>query len=148
MHGLHLTADLTNCLCDPALETDAAVLSEHCLQLVARCGLRAVAHVTHSFGPTLHGPGGVTATILLAESHLCVHTWPEFHSVTLDVYVCNHGTDQSAKAHRLMDGLLHLFRPATVERNAMVRGMRTPDTPRNSTPTPTLAHRSMFHEPG
>jgi S-adenosylmethionine decarboxylase len=60
-------------------------LSEHCLQAVAACGLQAVAQLFHTFPDTHHGPGGVTATVLLAESHLCLHTWPEQHAVTLDV---------------------------------------------------------------
>ena len=34
-------------------------------------------------------PQGVTGTVLLAESHLAIHTWPEQGFVTIDVYVCN-----------------------------------------------------------
>ena len=65
----------------------------------------------------------MTATVLLAESHLCVHTWPEQRGVTLDVYVCNFGADHSAKAHALMDALAcALFAPRQVERHALQRG--------------------------
>jgi S-adenosylmethionine decarboxylase len=64
----------------------------------------------------------VTAAVLLAESHLCVHTWPEQNAVTLDVYVCNFGADHSAKAQALMDALLALFDPADVQRHALQRG--------------------------
>ena len=64
----------------------------------------------------------MTATVLLAESHLCVHTWPEQRAVTLDVYVCNFGADHSAKAHVLMDALLALFQPTAVDRHALQRG--------------------------
>jgi spermidine synthase len=42
---------------------------------------------------------GVTGTVLLAESHLAIHTWPETGSVTIDVYVCNFSADNSGKAH-------------------------------------------------
>jgi S-adenosylmethionine decarboxylase len=75
-----------------------------------------VGQLFHTFPATAHGPGGVTATVLLAESHLCVHTWPEQRAVTLDVYVCNFGADHSAKARALMDALLALFEATTVER--------------------------------
>ena len=60
--------------------------------------------------------------MLLAESHLCVHTWPELGAVTLDVYVCNFGGDHSAKAERLMAALLALFEPAAVQRHTLQRG--------------------------
>jgi S-adenosylmethionine decarboxylase len=65
---------------------------------------------------------GVTATVLLAESHLCIHTWPELQAVTLDVYVCNFGGNHSAKAYALMDALLAAFKPETTDRHALQRG--------------------------
>jgi S-adenosylmethionine decarboxylase len=43
-------------------------------------------------------------------------------AVTLDVYVCNFGADHSGRAHALMDALLALFEPDTVERHALQRG--------------------------
>ncbi|MDO9167031.1 MAG: S-adenosylmethionine decarboxylase [Rhodoferax sp.] len=122
MQGLHLTADLHQCRCDPRWLTDADLLGERCLQAVAAAELQAVAHVLHAFPATEHGPGGVTATVLLAESHLCVHTWPEQLAVTLDVYVCNFGGDHSAKAHTLMAALTALFEPGHVERHSLLRG--------------------------
>ncbi len=76
----------------------------------------------HAFPATALGPSGVTATVLLAESHLCVHTWPEQSAVTLDVYVCNFGADHSAKAQALMDALISLFAPAQIQRHELNRG--------------------------
>ena len=125
MQGLHLTADLTDCQCDAAWLQDAARLSAGCVQAVQGACLQAVAQLAHTFPATTEGPGGVTATILLAESHLCVHTWPEQRGVTLDVYVCNFGGDHSAKAHALMDALLALFQPRNVVRNMLHRGRAT-----------------------
>jgi S-adenosylmethionine decarboxylase len=122
MQGLHLTADLHQCRCAPHWLTDAPTLGQRCLSAVNTAGLQAVAHVFHPFPATTHGPGGVTATVLLAESHLCVHTWPEQMAVTLDVYVCNFGGDHSAKAHALLAALIDLFDPAHAEHNALLRG--------------------------
>jgi S-adenosylmethionine decarboxylase len=122
MQGLHLTADLTDCQCDNAWLTDAARLGAACLQAVQTAGLQGVAQLFHTFPSTAQGPGGVTATVLLAESHLCVHTWPEQRGVTLDVYVCNFGGDHSAKAHALMDALLALFQAQQAARNTLQRG--------------------------
>ena len=122
MQGLHLTADLSGCRCAGHWLTDAARLMTHCLTAVNASGLQAVNHLAHTFPASSHGPGGVTATVLLAESHLCIHTWPETHGVTVDVYVCNFGADHSAKAHALMDALVAHFVPAQVDRQALQRG--------------------------
>lgn len=126
MQGLHLTADLHGCRCAPHWLLDADALGAACLDAVRAAGLQAVGQLFHSFPATRHGPGGVTATVLLAESHLCLHTWPERQAVTLDVYVCNFGGDHSARAHALMDALLALFDPAGVQRHALQRGETAP----------------------
>ncbi len=128
MQGLHLTADLYGCRCAPQWLHDSAALGRACAEAVRAAGLLPVGQLLHNFPATAHGPGGVTATILLAESHLCVHTWPEQSTVTLDVYVCNFGADNTTKAHALMDTLLSLFAPAQAQQNALVRGIR-PSTP-------------------
>ena len=122
MQGLHLTADLYNCACYITWLTNATLLGERCVQLVQTAGLQAVGQLFHAFPATALGPSGVTATVLLAESHLCVHTWPEQKAVTLDVYVCNFGGDHSAKAQALMDALISLFDPEQIQRHELNRG--------------------------
>ncbi|MDZ7921347.1 adenosylmethionine decarboxylase [Rhodoferax sp.] len=122
MQGLHLTADLHGCRCAMEWLTEADPLAEYCVRAVHAAGLQAVARVVHSFPATEQGPGGVTATVLLAESHLCVHTWPEQRAVTLDVYVCNLGGDHSAKAHALLAALLELFDATQVQQHQLLRG--------------------------
>lgn len=122
MQGLHLTADLHGCRCAPHWLTDATQLLQRCKEEVQRSGLQAVAELAHTFPGTPAGPGGITATVLLAESHLCVHTWPEQQAVTLDVYVCNFGTECSDKAHMLMAALQLLFDPTEVQNAQLHRG--------------------------
>ena len=119
MHGLHLTADLRGC--DPALSvmTDTAALRASCLASVASAGLTPVGELFHRFGD---GGQGVTGVVLLAESHLAVHTWPELGAVTLDVYVCNFGADNSARAEGLLAALEAAFAPSLVERHRVQRG--------------------------
>jgi S-adenosylmethionine decarboxylase len=123
MQGLHLTADLHNCRCDASLLVDAPVLLQLCLDAVKASGLQAVSHLIHEFPPVAGVKSGVTATILLSESHLCIHTWPELQAVTLDVYVCNFGGDHSAKAHKLMNALLSVFKPESADRHELQRGI-------------------------
>ena len=123
MQGLHLTADLSGCAPGAALMTDPLALRALCTDAVAAAGLGAVAELFHRFAPAPDGQAsGITGVVLLAESHLAVHTWPELGAVTLDVYVCNFGGDNSAKAHELMRLLLVAFAPHQVQQQAMRRG--------------------------
>ena len=132
MQGLHLTADLHGCDPAQAAMTDSGALRRLCLDSVRACGLAPVGELFHRFAPAVAAadqPAGITGVVLLAESHLAVHTWPELGAVTLDVYVCNFGADNSARAHALLDALLAAFAPARVERHALARGARTAVAP-------------------
>ena len=98
--------------------TDASALRSLCLGAVAEAGLTPVGELFHRFAD---GPG-ITGVVLLAESHLAVHTWPELGAVTLDVYVCNFGADNTARAERLMARLESAFGASSVERHRLQRG--------------------------
>ncbi|HKX40969.1 MAG TPA: S-adenosylmethionine decarboxylase [Burkholderiaceae bacterium] len=132
MHGLHLTADLRGCAnAEPAM-TDLVALRALCLRAAESAGLHPVGELFHRFEPRaaaahegLVGAGaaaGITGVVLLAESHLAVHTWPEIGSVTLDVYVCNIGADNSERAQAALETLIEAFAPRHVERHALARG--------------------------
>ena len=122
MQGLHLTADLYRCHCDAAWLTDARKLGEWCVQAVQAVGLQPVNQLFHTFPGADGNAGGVTATVLLAESHVCLHTWPEQKAVTADVYVCNFSADHSMKARGLMAALVSRFEPEWTEQRSLDRG--------------------------
>jgi len=122
MQGIHLTADLFDCKAARDLMIDRGVLQEACIRLVRRSGLTVVGDDFHQFADFNEQPGGVTGLVLLAESHLAVHTWPELGAVTLDVYVCNRGADHSAQARRLLQTLVAAFEPQQVQQQGVVRG--------------------------
>ncbi len=118
MNGLHLTADLGGCPPGLAALTDAAALRACCMAAVHAAGLTPVGELFYVFSP----PGGVTGMVLLAESHVAVHTWPELGAATLDVYVCNVGADNTQRAEVLMCALIADFAPREVERHRLQRG--------------------------
>ena len=128
MHGLHLTADLHQCPPQRPVMTEPAALRELCVSAVHRAGLTAVGELFHRYpaAPDVtgdaHASAGITGVVLLAESHVAVHTWPELGAVTLDVYVCNFGADNSTRAHALLDALIEAFGPTRIERHALQRG--------------------------
>lgn len=122
MQGLHLTADLSGCAPAAAAMTQAQALRHLCLQAARHAGLTPVGELFHPFAPLVPGgPAGLTGVVLLAESHLAVHTWPERGAVTLDVYVCNAGADHSSRAERAMAALIAGFAPAHVQRQQLRR---------------------------
>ncbi|MCL2876388.1 MAG: adenosylmethionine decarboxylase [Betaproteobacteria bacterium] len=86
---------------------DAAWIERHCLKLIEDAGLTPIAHVFHSFGDG----GGVTGMVVLAESHLSLHTWPEEGFVTVDVYVCNYSEGNRDKARQIFDAMVQTYAP-------------------------------------
>jgi len=121
MDGIHITADIYGCACDSEFLTSRNLLGVTLSQMVAKNRLTMVNEVWHTFRD-VSGPGGVTGVVLLAESHLAVHTWPELASVTIDIYVCNFSEDNTDKARALAQDLMLLFRPSSCEVNEIGRG--------------------------
>ncbi|MBX3442692.1 MAG: adenosylmethionine decarboxylase [Planctomyces sp.] len=71
--------------CDPARLSDPAPIEDCCEAIIRAMGLHVVGHPQFRAFPA---PGGVTALYLLSESHLSVHTFPEYGLVALNVYCC------------------------------------------------------------
>ena len=122
MHGLHLIAELYECDCEPRLLADADLLRELCLEVCSTPGLTPVGLLFHQFG-SVREPAGATGAVVLAESHLAVHTWPEARAVTLDLYVCNFSQDNSAAARFACRRLITAFAPLRVLQRALERGV-------------------------
>ncbi len=123
MKGIHLIADLYDCQCRAELLTTLGELEPQIVSAVQQANMQVVGVRFHQFEPT-----GVTGVVLLAESHVAVHTWPEqglSGYVTLDVYVCNHTGENRAKAEQLFEQLITLFEPKNIERHSVNRGSRT-----------------------
>ena len=122
MNGLHLIADLHGCRCPAQRLLDAGWLESYCVDACQRHGLTVVGRLFHPFVDASGSAAGVTGTVVLAESHLAIHTWPEVGGVTLDVYVCNFSGDNSERAHALFAELISTFDPAQLEQQAVTRG--------------------------
>lgn len=84
--GLHVIGDLYDCSCNIKLLTNKHLLSSACKRIVEFNNLTIVDSVFYDFGENQ----GITGAIILAESHVTIHTWPEERYVTLDVFACNY----------------------------------------------------------
>lgn len=80
--GVHLLADMSGI--EPGVLSDCAKI-EHLLRAAATAAGAQVLHSHfHSFGAGL----GVTGVVLLAESHITIHTWPEHGFAAADIFMC------------------------------------------------------------
>jgi S-adenosylmethionine decarboxylase proenzyme len=126
MKGLHIIADLYNCQKGDFL-VSADKLRELCVNACTAAGLTVVGQHFYQFdGADGTQLGGSTGAVVLAESHLAIHTWPERDGATLDVYVCNYTCDNTGKAESVYKTLLKALRPADVLVERVQRGRDLP----------------------
>jgi len=82
-------------------------------------------------GEQFHGfsPHGVTGVVLLAESHLSIHTWPEHGYAALDVFTCGIGEDTTTDTWMAAAYLKDAFAAKTFEVRRIERGMIKVESP-------------------
>ena len=117
MDGIHLLGEWYDCPADTPAFTEAATLRLLCIDAARDSGLTVVGDSFYQFEPQ-----GVTGTVLLAESHIAIHTWPEAGFVTVDVYVCNLLTDNTDKAEHVFRTLEAALKPRRTRFQAIHRG--------------------------
>lgn len=114
--GHHWILDLADCRCETLLLGNADSMQGMCITACQESGMQVVGACFHQFQPE-----GVTGTVLLAESHLAIHTWPELNYVALDVYVCDYSQNNAAKGATLVNRLRALMKAETVREHRVPR---------------------------
>jgi S-adenosylmethionine decarboxylase proenzyme len=126
MKGLHIIADLYNCAKSDFL-VSSDKLRDLCVKACTDSGLTVLGQHFYQFdGVNGTQDGGTTGAVVLAESHLAIHTWPERDGATLDVYVCNFTCDNTAKAESVYRTLVTALKPADVMVERLQRGRDLP----------------------
>jgi S-adenosylmethionine decarboxylase proenzyme len=126
MRGLHIFADFYNCPPSDYL-TSAKKLRLMCIRAAQLAGLTVLGDHFYQFdGFDAMQDGGATGALVLAESHLAIHTWPERASATVDIYVCNVTGDNSGKAENLYIELVEELKPGEVLVERVWRGKDEP----------------------
>ncbi len=84
--GRHILSEYYGC--DPFVLDDVEFLKEIMEEAARRSGATIVNSVFHRFNPY-----GVSGVVVIAESHLSIHTWPEFGYASVDLYTCGEKVD-------------------------------------------------------
>lgn len=114
--GTHILADLYQCQGSKNLLTKKESLKKLMIEVIKKVGLGVLDSIFYQFPKA-----GVTGVVLLAESHLAIHTWPEKKYLTLDIFVCNLTRDNTKRAHRAFKMFLGSFRPLKVKKKILKR---------------------------
>ena len=108
--GMHLLVDLWGAsnLTDPAAVDQA-------LRAAAEAAKATILHGHfHHFGPD----GGVSGVVVLAESHISIHTWPERDFAAVDIFMCG-----ACDPYRSLPALKEVFRPKSILLAEQRRGL-------------------------
>jgi S-adenosylmethionine decarboxylase len=84
--GRHILVEFYNC--DRKVLADHAVIEEHMKEAAVRSNATIVNSVFHHFNPY-----GVSGAVIIAESHLTIHTWPEYGYAAVDLFTCGDSVD-------------------------------------------------------
>lgn len=116
MEGIHILVSFHQCK-NRDLLVNKIKLKETLMKLVKQSGLGIVGNCFYKFRG-----GGVTGIVLISESHISVHTWPEKNnSLTLDIYTCNVSQNNEDKAKRLFESLRKTFLPTRIKKKIIRR---------------------------
>ncbi|PGM86834.1 adenosylmethionine decarboxylase [Bacillus cereus] len=110
--GRHIIVDLWGV--DFSLLNDIHFLEHHLVAAANSSG----AHVLNVSKKEFH-PYGVTVLILLSESHLSIHTYPEKKFAAIDCYTCGTSVDPQ----KAIDSILSVLKPERMHIKKLIRGV-------------------------
>ncbi len=112
--GLHIISEFTS------TEQHLLASSQHFRQLldttITAHNLQKVGEVYHDFDG-----GGFTAVVCLTESHISIHTWPEFELATFDVFLSNYQHENDHKARAIYSAVIEFYGGAELQKNEIKR---------------------------
>jgi len=96
--GRHFLAEYYDC--DPEALNNVEFVETTLIDVAEKIGATIVGHVFHKFDPQ-----GVSGVVVIAESHVSIHTWPEHGYAAVDIFSCSDSIDPE-KACELLKHLL------------------------------------------
>jgi S-adenosylmethionine decarboxylase len=96
--GRHLLVELHDC--DREALNNLDLIRDVMVKAAIDCGAVVLGSSFHHFSPQ-----GVSGVVVIAESHLSIHTWPEFGYAAVDVFTCGTSVNPEKAAEVLIDRL-------------------------------------------
>lgn len=84
--GRHLVAEMANC--NTRILNDMQLLEKEMKEAARVSGATVVKSTFHRYNPQ-----GLSGIIVIAESHLSIHTWPEYGYAAIDCFTCGSSVD-------------------------------------------------------
>lgn len=96
--GKHLLLELKGC--DKQALNDLGFLRDALLAAASRAGATVVGESFHQFAPQ-----GVSGVVVISESHLFIHTWPEYGYAAMDIFTCGSSVESQKAAELVIERL-------------------------------------------
>jgi len=96
--GRHLLLELKGC--DPEILNDLEFLKSSLSETAVQIGATVIGDSFHRFSPQ-----GVSGVVIISESHLFIHTWPEYGYAAVDVFTCGETVDPTLAVKPLVKKL-------------------------------------------
>jgi len=96
--GKHLLLELQDC--DKEVLNDLGFLRSTLVAAATDCGATVLGDSFHPFQPQ-----GVSGVVVIAESHLSIHTWPEHGYAAVDIFTCGTSVQPEKAAETLIEKL-------------------------------------------
>jgi S-adenosylmethionine decarboxylase len=96
--GRHLLIELQDC--NKEALNDLGFLRDAMVSAAVDCGAVVLGDSFHRFSPQ-----GVSGVVVIAESHLSIHTWPEYGYAAVDIFTCGTTVEPERAAEALIEKL-------------------------------------------
>lgn len=114
--GRHIMAELSNC--DPEILGNLEQIRRIMIQAAKEANAQVREVIFHKFSPQ-----GISGVVVIAESHLSIHTWPEYGYAAIDIYTCGETTYPWKACQFAVDE----FRAGNIATIEVERGKKTAD---------------------
>ncbi len=114
--GFHYIVEASGC--DQEVIGDAEKMREILTQAAKEGNMEIKTSYFYKFTPT-----GISGIVIVAESHISIHTWPENQYVALDVYVCG----SKSKPEKTINYILNALDSTYAHVSEVQRGIQDED---------------------